>query len=63
MKSQVLHTVWCYISGEAAGEIWHWSLLGVKEFSVINTANERGMNAVATKYFYPRDIYSHIKWH
>ena len=26
MKSQVLHTVWCYISGEAAGEIWHWSL-------------------------------------
>ena len=30
MKSQVLHTVWCYISGEAAGEIWNWSLLGVK---------------------------------
>ena len=25
MKSQVLHTVWCYISGEAAGEIWHRS--------------------------------------
>ena len=30
MKSQVLHTVWCNISGEAAGEIWTWSLLGVK---------------------------------
>ena len=30
MKSQVLHTVWCYISSEAAGEIWHWSFLGVK---------------------------------
>ena len=30
MKSQVLHTVRCYISGEAAGEIWHWSLLWVK---------------------------------
>ena len=29
-KSQVLHTVWCYIFGEAAGEIWHWSLLGIK---------------------------------
>ena len=29
MKSQVLHTVWAYISGEAAGEIWHWSLSGV----------------------------------
>ena len=26
MKSQVLHTVWCNVSGEAAGEIWSWSL-------------------------------------
>ena len=30
LKSQVLHTVWCNISGRAAGEIWNWSLLGVK---------------------------------
>ena len=30
MKNQVLHTVWYNISGEAAGEIWTWSLLGVK---------------------------------
>ena len=30
MESQVLHTVWCNISGEATGEIWYWSLLGVK---------------------------------
>ena len=30
MKSQVLHTAWCYITGEAARQIWHWSLLGVK---------------------------------
>ena len=30
MKSQVLHTVWCGISGEAAGEIGDWSPLGVK---------------------------------
>ena len=30
MKSQVLHTVWCHISCKAAGEFWHWSLLGVK---------------------------------
>ena len=30
MKSQVLLAVWCNISGEAAGEIWHWSLSGVK---------------------------------
>ena len=26
MKSQVLHNVWCYISGEAAGDIWNWSV-------------------------------------
>ena len=25
-----LHTVWCHISCEAAGEFWHWSLSGVK---------------------------------
>ena len=30
MKSQIPHTVRCNISGEAAEEIWHWSLLGVK---------------------------------
>ena len=34
MKSQVLHTVWCNISGEAAGEIRNWSLLGVKGLRV-----------------------------
>ena len=31
MKSHVLHTVWRNISGEAAGEIWHWS--GFKGFT------------------------------
>ena len=30
MKIHVLDAVWCIISGEAAGEIWHWSLLGVE---------------------------------
>ena len=30
MQSQVLHTVWCNISGQAAGEIQNWSVLGVK---------------------------------
>ena len=34
MKGQVLHTVWCKISGEAAGEIWNWSLLGVQGLMV-----------------------------
>ena len=29
MKSQVLHTMWCYISGEAVGELWCSSLFTV----------------------------------
>ena len=29
MKSWILHTMWCIFTGEAAGEIWNWSLLGV----------------------------------
>ena len=36
MKSQVLHTVWCNISGEVAGEIWYWSLLGVEGLSFLS---------------------------
>ena len=35
MKSQVLHTVWCNIPGEAAGEIRTWSLFGVKGLMAI----------------------------
>ena len=30
MVSQVLHTVCCFISGEAAGESWYWWLWGLK---------------------------------
>ena len=30
MESQILHTVWCNTFGEAAGETWNWSLLGVE---------------------------------
>ena len=33
LKSQVLQTVWCYITGEAAGEIWNWLLLEMKGLS------------------------------
>ena len=35
MKSQVLHSVWCFdvmITGEARKEVWNWSLLGVKRW-------------------------------
>ena len=50
MKIQVLHTVWCNISGEAAGEFWNWSLLGVRGLmyvlsSTVNWASLR-RNAV-----------------
>ena len=30
LQSEALHIVWCYNSCEAAGEMWSWSLLGVK---------------------------------
>ena len=42
MKSQIPHTVRCNISGEAAEEIWHWSLLGVKglTYCFVNQWNE-----------------------
>ena len=37
MKTQVLHNVWCDVSGEAAGNIWIWSLLGVKGLANVLT--------------------------
>ena len=43
MKSQVLFTVWCNITGGAGGEIGHWSLSGVKGLSWCcwDTLNEK----------------------
>ena len=41
MKTQVPHTVWCNISGEAAGEIWDWSLPWVKGFKVLLDDSEQ----------------------
>ena len=52
MKSQVLHTVWCNIAGEAAGEIWNWSLLGVKGLTwicVISLNGPTGWTRLAGK--------------
>ena len=40
MKNQALLTVWCNISGGAGGEIWHWSLSGVK--GLISAKYSRG---------------------
>ena len=47
MKSQVLHTVWCNISGEAAGEFWHWSLLGVKGLRVKTLSSNRSVQGLS----------------
>ena len=48
MKSQVLHTVLCYVSCEASVEIWNWSLLGViKEicvYSILNSYSNRPLS-------------------
>ena len=35
----LITSVWCNISGEAAGETWSWSLLGVKGLSVCSSVN------------------------
>ena len=44
MKSKVLHTVWCNISGEAAGEIWNWSGMKVLKIPwVCNNVKARHM--------------------
>ena len=53
MKSQVLLTVWCHISGEATGEIWHWSLSGVKGLT----------NQIDVKYVFPRCRFAQCHWH
>ena len=48
MKSQTLHTGWCNISGEAAGEIWNWSLLGVKGLdSRVSSANSTRLDWIS----------------
>ena len=48
-KSQVLiHTVWCNITVEATGEIWTWSLLGVKGLNNL----ERSAPYILTRWLY-----------
>ena len=39
MKRQVLHTIWCNISGEAAGEIWHLISLGSSGWRSVRCAS------------------------
>ena len=54
MKSQVLHTVWCHISCEAAGEFWHWSLSGVKGLTGKSRSNTLSdPNALSSGFILP----------
>ena len=36
MKSQVVHTMWCCITGEAVGEIWNWLYFGSEKVKTSN---------------------------
>ena len=56
MKSQVLHTVWCNIYADAAGEIRYWSLTVcfVLRFRRMNLA--AGLEAAGSAASSSRDI-------
>ena len=54
MTSHVLHTVWCRISGEAAGEVWKWSLLGVKGLTSLTRIRK------VMGWLFDRDYYHHF---
>ena len=61
MKSQVLHTVWCYITGEAAGEIYCWSLVSRRHLESFKRLE------ITTPFWQMIDSARHsafsIKWH
>ena len=63
IKNRVLHTVWCNISGEAAGEIQQWSLLGARglNYDDINPLN--GYCIVSSYYAWESwGPHSHCEW-
>ena len=49
MKSQILHTVWCHISDEATGEIWHWSLRDSGDYR--SSVRRRGLIRISSCAF------------
>ena len=52
MKSQVLNTVWCYISGEATGEISNWSPLRVNGFKgVLRATGKDACHRISSAQF------------
>ena len=57
MKSQVLHTVWCHISCEAAGEIWHRSLSGVKGLKCcVPSSSADNIAAQALEHIHSKEV-------
>ena len=40
MENQVLHSVWCYISGDTAGGIRNWSPLGLKGLTLMESSKK-----------------------
>ena len=59
MKSQVLHTVWCSITGVAAGWIWTWSLLGVKGFNTRKPFKRMPPSIMARVYWQWPVLFTH----
>ena len=59
MKSQVVHTVWRNIAGEAAGEIRNWSPLGVKGLIDLRRNGSR----IQEPYFYFLEFIPSVVYH
>ena len=62
MRSHSGSSYWYYISGEAGGETWHWSLLGMKGLSVLagqNGALQRILTLIVATYLL---LYSTQAW-
>ena len=57
MKSQVLHTVWCCISGHDSEEIFNWPLLGLLLFPFTHKALSDFFNWVAPCKPAPSDYF------
>ena len=60
------NTVWCYISGEAEGEIWNWSLLWVKWITRMTTCKILHVNltpAASRHNFGPLTSRVEAPWH
>ena len=63
---KVFHAVWCNISGEFPGEIWNWSLLGVKGLTSYRgweCIEEKGGSLGYLKLFWAKPSWKEISLH